>query len=52
MMEWVAKRIGFYPNVSTRSMSTDFADGLLFCALLHKQNPRTIKWNVLDKVFV
>lgn len=50
VMEWIGKRIGFYPNVNTRSMSRDFSDGLLFCALLHKQNSKSIKWQVLDKV--
>lgn len=50
VMDWIGKRIGFYPNVNTRSMSRDFSDGLLFCALLHKQNSKSIKWQVLDKV--
>lgn len=48
LLRWVQNRVQGYPNVSVTNFSSSWADGLAFCALIHRFAPDAFDFNQLD----
>ncbi|EYB84754.1 hypothetical protein Y032_0310g2091 [Ancylostoma ceylanicum] len=48
LLRWVQSRIQGYPNVNVTNFSSSWADGMAFCALIHRFAPNAFDFNKLD----
>ncbi|KIH42247.1 hypothetical protein ANCDUO_27770 [Ancylostoma duodenale] len=48
LLRWVQSRIQGYPNVNVTNFSSSWADGMAFCALIHRFAPDAFDFNKLD----
>uniref|UniRef100_A0A7I4YAK3 Calponin-homology (CH) domain-containing protein n=1 Tax=Haemonchus contortus TaxID=6289 RepID=A0A7I4YAK3_HAECO len=48
LLRWVQNRVQGYPNVSVTNFSSSWADGMAFCALIHRFAPDAFDFNKLD----
>ncbi|ETN85193.1 hypothetical protein NECAME_16868 [Necator americanus] len=48
LLRWVQSRIHGYPNVNVTNFSSSWADGMAFCALIHRFAPEAFDFNKLD----
>ncbi|PAV86220.1 hypothetical protein WR25_13773 [Diploscapter pachys] len=48
LLRWVQNRINDYPNVNVTNFSSSWADGMAFCALIHRFAPHSFDFSKLD----
>ncbi|KAJ1372301.1 hypothetical protein KIN20_034422, partial [Parelaphostrongylus tenuis] len=48
LLRWVQNRLQEYPNVSVTNFSSSWADGMAFCALIHRFAPDSFEFEKLD----
>ncbi|KAG7388852.1 hypothetical protein PHYPSEUDO_011686 [Phytophthora pseudosyringae] len=48
LLLWVNRSLADYPTVEVRNFSSSWADGMAFCALIHRYAPTLIDFNALN----
>ncbi|VDL77435.1 unnamed protein product [Nippostrongylus brasiliensis] len=48
LLRWVQNKVQGYPNVSVTNFSSSWANGMAFCALIHRFAPDAFDFNKLD----
>ncbi|CAB3402638.1 unnamed protein product [Caenorhabditis bovis] len=48
LLRWIQNRVQGYPNVNVTNFSSSWADGMAFCALIHRFAPDAFDFNSLD----
>ncbi|CAP38031.2 Protein CBG21188 [Caenorhabditis briggsae] len=48
LLRWIQNRVAGYPNVNVTNFSSSWADGMAFCALIHRFAPQSFDFSTLD----
>ncbi|CAI5720740.1 unnamed protein product [Hyaloperonospora brassicae] len=48
LLLWVNRSLADYPSVNVKNFSSSWADGMAFCALIHRYAPTLIDFNSMD----
>ncbi|KAF1760199.1 hypothetical protein GCK72_008445 [Caenorhabditis remanei] len=48
LLRWIQNRVAGYPNVNVTNFSSSWADGMAFCALIHRFAPHSFDFSKLD----
>ncbi|CAI5446302.1 unnamed protein product [Caenorhabditis angaria] len=48
LLRWIQNRVAGYPNVNVTNFSSSWADGMAFCALIHRFAPHSFDFAQLD----
>ncbi|CCD71621.1 Calponin-homology (CH) domain-containing protein [Caenorhabditis elegans] len=48
LLRWIQNRVAGYPNVNVTNFSSSWADGMAFCALIHRFAPNSFDFSKLD----
>ncbi|VDM51840.1 unnamed protein product [Angiostrongylus costaricensis] len=48
LLRWVQNRLQEYPNISITNFSSSWANGMAFCALIHRFAPDSFEFEKLD----
>ncbi len=49
LLSWCQRKLDVYPTVSVENFDASFANGIAFCALIHRIHPHLIDLHALNK---
>jgi hypothetical protein len=52
LLSWCQRKLDVYPTVSVENFDASFANGIAFCALIHRIHPHLIDLHALNKARV